>query len=270
MILLNISNDRNQPDRSSYRIHKKRLRLNIKKSSVEQISNLQLNAVVRSINFHDPNWHDARMREYHKFVTNEVFEVVPLPENVRLLPTKWVYTHKTTELKENAFKARCVVMGNRQIENLHYDPYRISLTVIDMATIRLLTAIAVEWAYNMHHIDIAELTLMHPLNPLTEQYIYVHHEDLTTTQLHVGKLAEPYTDSGRVVSLEYSFAKLLQEMGLKQTQSNPNLFFSNNNGDHLFVGCTWTISSSWQKTRRYLTSFSKYWVPTYNSIIQGT
>ena len=201
MILLNISNDRNQPDRSSYRdTQEKDSRLNIKKSSVEQISNLQLNAVVRSINFHDPNWHDARMREYHKFVTNEVFEVVPLPENVRLLPTKWVYTHKTTELKENAFKARCVVMGNRQIENLHYDPYRISLTVIDMATIRLLTAIAVEWAYNMHHIDIAELTLMHPLNPLTEQYIYVHHEDLTTTQLHVGKLAEPYMDSGRVVS----------------------------------------------------------------------
>ena len=75
MILLNISNDRNQPDRSSYRdTQEKDSRLNIKKSSVEQISNLQLNAVVRSINFHDPNWHDARMREYHKFVTNEVFE----------------------------------------------------------------------------------------------------------------------------------------------------------------------------------------------------
>ena len=126
--------------------------------------------------------------------------VVPLPENVRLLPTKWVYTHKTTELKEMPFKARCVVMGNRQIENLHYDPYRISLTVIDMATIRLLTAIAVEWAYNMHHIDIAGAYLNASLES-TDGAVYLRPpRDLTTTQLHVGKLAEPYTDSGRVVS----------------------------------------------------------------------
>lgn len=238
MILLNISNDRNQPDRPSYRdTQEKDSRLNIKKSSVEQISNLQLNAVVRSINFHDPNWHDARMREYHKFVTNEVFEVVPLPENVRLLPTKWVYTHKTTELKENAFKARCVVMGNRQIENLHYDPYRISLTVIDMATIRLLTAIAVEWAYNMHHIDIAGAYLNASLES-TDGAVYLRpprgFDDDPTTCWKARRAIYGLRQSGFLWNIHLQ--KLLQEMGLKQTQSNPNLFFSNNNGDHLFVG----------------------------------
>ena len=97
--------------------------------------------------------------------------------------------------------------GKQANENLHYDPYRISLTVIDMATIRLLTAIAVEWAYNMHHIDIAGAYLNASLNPLTEQYIYVHHEDLTTTQLHVESSPSHIRTQAEWFPLEYSFAK---------------------------------------------------------------
>ena len=105
--------------------------------------------------------------------------------------------------------------GNRQIENLHYDPYRISLTVIDMATIGL-TALQ-EWAYNMHHIDIAGAYLMHPLNPLTEQYIYVHHEDLTTTQLHVGSSPSHIRTQAEWFPLEYSFAKHYKRWAARPT-----------------------------------------------------
>lgn len=71
----------------------------------------------------------------------------------------WVHTYKTNDLKNHNYKSRCVVMGNYMVENRDFDPHAISSPVVDLTSIRLLSAIAVENNLVMHQLDIASAYL---------------------------------------------------------------------------------------------------------------
>lgn len=82
-----------------------------------------------------------------------------IPNNVKPIPTTWVHTHKINDLKEVQYKSRCVVEGFRQIANEHYDTSKVSSPVIELSIIRLLTAIAVEYEWPIHHLDMSSAYL---------------------------------------------------------------------------------------------------------------
>ncbi|GEQ66782.1 hypothetical protein JCM33374_g445 [Metschnikowia sp. JCM 33374] len=99
------------------------------------------------------------------------FEVVPIPRNVTVIPTRFVYTHKADDLKGAVYKARCVVQGFRQKEGIHFNRYRVSSPVVELSSIRTLTAIATENDFPIHHLDIKSAYLNAPLPKGEEIYV---------------------------------------------------------------------------------------------------
>ncbi|KAJ8140640.1 hypothetical protein OY671_006178 [Metschnikowia pulcherrima] len=100
-----------------------------------------------------------------------VFEVRKIPNNVLVIPTRWVYTHKEDDLKGAVYKARCVVQGFRQKEGIHLNKYRVSSPVVELSSIRVLTSIATEYGYPIHHLDIKSAYLNAPLPKGEEIYV---------------------------------------------------------------------------------------------------
>lgn len=108
-------------------------------------------------------WRLAELAELIKFKKMEVFEVRPLPKGTKPIPMRWVYTHKKDDLKGAVYKARCVVQGFRQKEGTHYNKYKILSPVVELLAVRLLTIIATEKNYLIHHLDIQLASLNAPL-----------------------------------------------------------------------------------------------------------
>lgn len=105
----------------------------------------------------------AEEAEMEKFKKHEVYDVRKTPDGVTAIPTTWVRTRKDDDLKGAVFKARCVVQGFRQEEGRHYNKHRILSPVIDLLTVRLMTAVATEKNYSIHHLDIQLAYLNAPL-----------------------------------------------------------------------------------------------------------
>lgn len=109
------------------------------------------------------DWAKAEADEIEKFQEMDVYEVVLIPDSTTVIPTVWVYTYKEDDLKGAIFKARCVVQGFRQIANIHYNKWKILAPVVELTAIRILTAIATQNDYIIHHLDIKLAYLNAPL-----------------------------------------------------------------------------------------------------------
>ncbi|GKB28453.1 zf-CCHC domain-containing protein [Tanacetum coccineum] len=73
----------------------------------------------------DESWVVAMQEELNQFIANDVWDLVPLPNNHNVIGIKWVYRNK---LDENGIvyrnKARLVAQGYNQQEGIDYDePY---------------------------------------------------------------------------------------------------------------------------------------------------
>jgi hypothetical protein len=70
----------------------------------------------------DEAWIEAMQEELNQFERSEVWDLVPRPEDVNVIGTKWVYKNKSDEngtVTRN--KARLVAQGYTQIEGLDFD-----------------------------------------------------------------------------------------------------------------------------------------------------
>ena len=60
--------------------------------------------------------------ELNQFVRNDVWELAPMPENVHVIGTKWIFKNKTDEYGEIIQnKSRLVAQGNTQVEGVDFD-----------------------------------------------------------------------------------------------------------------------------------------------------
>ncbi|GKF46160.1 retrovirus-related pol polyprotein from transposon TNT 1-94, partial [Tanacetum coccineum] len=79
--------------------------------------------------------------ELNQFITNEVWELVPQPNNITIIGTKWVFRNK---LEENGVvsrnKARLVAQGYNQQEGIDYN--ETYAPVARLESIRILLAYA--------------------------------------------------------------------------------------------------------------------------------
>ena len=70
----------------------------------------------------DEFWINAMQEELGQFKRNEVWELVPRPEGINVIGTKWVYKNKSDEqgvVTKN--KARLVAQGYTQVEGVDFD-----------------------------------------------------------------------------------------------------------------------------------------------------
>ncbi|XP_070054094.1 uncharacterized protein [Nicotiana tomentosiformis] len=89
----------------------------------------------------DSSWTQAMQYELDQFDKNQVWELVPKPENATVVGTKWVFRNKLNEEgKVVRNKARLVAQGYSQQEGVDYD--EIIAPVARLESIRILLAYA--------------------------------------------------------------------------------------------------------------------------------
>ena len=101
--------------------------------------------------------------ELIQFVRNNVWELVPRPENKNVIGTKWIFKNKTDEsgnVVRN--KARIVAQGYTQVEGIDYDETFAPVARIE--SIRLLLAIACHIGFTLHQMDVKSAFLNGILN----------------------------------------------------------------------------------------------------------
>ncbi|XP_074318535.1 uncharacterized protein LOC141655349 [Silene latifolia] len=98
-------------------------------------------------------WQDAMQHEIAALERNQTWTLEDLPPNKKAIGSKWVY-----KIKYNAdgsierYKARLVIMGNRQVEGIDYN--ETFAPTVKMVTIRALLAIAAIKNWELHQMDV--------------------------------------------------------------------------------------------------------------------
>lgn len=103
-------------------------------------------------------------KEIKNFKEMNVYDEVQCPEGVKPITSRWVHTYKKDDQKGDVYKSRCVIHGFKQISHEHYDPYNVSSPVTDLVTIRIITTIANEMNWEIHHFDISSAYLNAPID----------------------------------------------------------------------------------------------------------
>lgn len=102
---------------------------------------------------HAQHWQDAMTAELKAMEDMQVWEVVPKPDNVNVVSSKWVYKLKRDANGEiSRYKARLVARGFTQVHGTDYSDTYAPVTRLE--TIRLLFALAVEKDWEIRQIDV--------------------------------------------------------------------------------------------------------------------
>ncbi|GJR96621.1 retrovirus-related pol polyprotein from transposon TNT 1-94 [Tanacetum coccineum] len=106
--------------------------------------------------------------ELNKFISNDVWELVPNPKNMTIIGTKWVYRNK---LDENGVvsrnKARLVAQGYNQQKGIDYD--ETYAPVARLESIRILLAYACVLDFKLFQMDVKSASL----NGFINEEVYV-------------------------------------------------------------------------------------------------
>ncbi|XP_074318061.1 uncharacterized protein LOC141654847 [Silene latifolia] len=108
-------------------------------------------------------WRDAMQHEIAALERNNTWTLEDLPPNKKAIGSKWVY-----KIKYNAdgsierYKARLVVLGNRQVEGIDYN--ETFAPTVKMVTVRTLLAIAAAKGWDLHQMDVHNAFLHGDLN----------------------------------------------------------------------------------------------------------
>ncbi|XP_074299292.1 uncharacterized protein LOC141630360 [Silene latifolia] len=101
----------------------------------------------------DNHWCDAMNHEIEALIRNGTWEIVDLPKGKKAIGNKWVYKVK---LKADGsvvrFKARLVVLGNRQEEGVDF--FETFASTAKMVTVRTFLALAASKRWELHQMDV--------------------------------------------------------------------------------------------------------------------
>lgn len=96
-----------------------------------------------------PKWQDAMSEEINVIQKREVWDLVPAPQNAKIIGSRWVYNVKKNENGEvSRYKARLVAQGNSQVKGESYD--EVFSPVVNFSLIRMFFSIFVcmlKWSH---------------------------------------------------------------------------------------------------------------------------
>ncbi|KAG9450314.1 hypothetical protein H6P81_010279 [Aristolochia fimbriata] len=116
----------------------------------------------------DEYWIKAMQEELDQFERNEVWMLVPRPDNANIIGTKWIFKNKTDEsgnITRN--KTRLVAQGYTQVEGVDFD--ETFAPVARLESIRLLLSVASVMHVKLHQMDVKSAFL----NGYLSEEVYV-------------------------------------------------------------------------------------------------
>jgi hypothetical protein len=109
----------------------------------------------------DPDWVVAMQEELNNFTRNEVWHLVPRP-NQNVVGTKWVFRNKQDEHGVVTMnKARLVAKGYSQVEGLDFD--ETYTPVARLESIRILLAYTTYHGFKLYQMDVKSAFLNGPI-----------------------------------------------------------------------------------------------------------
>ena len=70
----------------------------------------------------NPIWEAAIDEKYNFLFASQIWEIVSLPSNHKLVTCKWIYsTNKSENAQVSRYKARLVAKGFQQVQGIDYD-----------------------------------------------------------------------------------------------------------------------------------------------------
>jgi hypothetical protein len=170
----------------------------------------------------DPDWVVAMQEELNNFTRNEVWHLVPRP-NQNVVGTKWVFCNKQDEhgvVTRN--KARLVAKGYSQVEGLDFD--ETYAPVARLESIRILLAYATYHGFKFYQMDVKSAFLNGPI----KEEVYVEQppgfEDSEYPN-HVYKLSKALYGLKQAPRAWYECLRdFLITSGFKVGKADPTLF----------------------------------------------
>ena len=105
-----------------------------------------------------PGWNDAVSDEITKVHILHTWDLVPAPEGINILTSRWVFTVKLKpDGTVECLKARLVARGNEQEEGLDY--LETFSPVVRTATIRLVLQVAITKGWSLKQLDVSSAFL---------------------------------------------------------------------------------------------------------------
>ena len=116
----------------------------------------------------DADWINSMHEELHQFVQNDVWELVPRPNGVNVIGTKWIFKKKSNEhgiVIRN--KSKLVAQGYTQVEGIDFD--ETFALVVRLESIQILLAIASHLNFKLYQMDVKSAFL----NGMLQEEVYV-------------------------------------------------------------------------------------------------
>ena len=126
-------------------------------------------------------WVDAMVEEYSSIMTNDVWEVVPRPQDRSVVGSRWIYKIKyVADGSVEKYKFRFVAKGYTQKEGIDYE--ETFAPIARYTSIRSVISLTTQIGWEIHEIDVETAFL----NGVIEEEVYIEkHEGFVT---HVCRL----------------------------------------------------------------------------------
>jgi hypothetical protein len=178
-------------------------------------------------------WRQGCHEEIESLLTNNTWELQPLPPGKKALGSKWVFKVKRhADGKIERFKVRLVVKGFEQREGIDYA--EVYAPVSQQSTLRILLAVAAHYGFALHQVDIKTAFLHGEL----EEEVYVQQPPGFTEGppgyvLRLKKALYGLKQAPR--AWHNKLKSSLQDLQLTPTSADPGLFIRNDAGGTLFA-----------------------------------
>lgn len=96
-------------------------------------------------------WQEAMREEMESLLTNQIWDLVPLPSKRKALKNKWVYKSKEEDGGKKRYRARLVVKGYGQQKGIEFD--ETFSPVVKMTTIQAILGLAAVWELELEQFD---------------------------------------------------------------------------------------------------------------------
>lgn len=169
-------------------------------------------------------WKDATTEEYESIMKNDVWEVVPRPQDKTIVTSKWLYKRKhATDGSTEKYKARFVARGFSQKEGIEYD--EIFAPVSRYTTIRLIIARAASQGWNLHQMDV-KITFLHGL---IKEEVYMEQPkgiEIYDRKYHVCRLKKALYGLKQAPRAWYErIDSYLMKLGFTRSEADLNVYF---------------------------------------------
>ncbi|KAK2402491.1 cysteine-rich RECEPTOR kinase [Trifolium repens] len=177
----------------------------------------------------DECWINAMQEELNEFKRNEVWDIVPRPDGVNIIGTKWVYRNKSDEsgvVTRN--KARLVAQGYSQIEGVDFD--ETFAPVARLESIRLLLGVACILKFKLFQMNVKSAFLNGYLN---EEVYVAQPKGFVDPNLpdHVYRLKKALYGLKQAPRAWYErLTKFLLQQGYKKGETDKTLFVRQEKG----------------------------------------